>query len=768
MKFTFKELLEKYNVVIPQLQRDYAQGRTSEEDLRKVFISNIRSVLADDGTDLNLDFVYGYTEPSGGEREVFIPLDGQQRLTTLWLIHWYLSPREVEQIEEKTFCFLDSDTVEYLKNFTYQTRISSKRFCTCLISESLNLKSERSLSSNITDSPWYMASWDSDPTIKSMLAMLDTLEKLILDKEISWSNLLTGRITFDYIDIKSDEFRLTDELYIKMNSRGKPLTDFENFKALFSGILAKKDTEYAESRKNFENAQVSYQDYFAFKIDGQWLDLFWSYRNQVTISVDKCILNFLYFVSEFLFYRSDEDYGSEGIVPKRDIDFYAEVFSSKKNIDFLFDSLDFLSKLESAPEFFNDLFENISTFDIHKKDYFFRCITSTGFDVLDKTMLYSILSYATKLETVIPDDEFRDYVRVVRNLLMAVRQPNPKRRIEYLTNLRLPNVTDYCAFIDRFTDVLRDDPQNSVYGILSETQFSGFSKESITAEMRKALVINDDLSLKDSIHALEEHKQIQGNTINFNFKGIDVKNKIESFLQIWSGETDRGLLVRAFLTYGDYSVKTHQRTLLGPVWYLGSRLNWNRILTAGERDERRKISVMLDDFLEGFIKAEGINVSEKLEFIIDRFQSEEYDWRYYFITYPAITSNHYEKLNVFSWGDSDFEVNQLGNSGKQVLHSYHLNSYEIALKSLFKEDGSVVLYYGRFTDLSYIKVLGKISIRCKASAWKISWQDSVILDDSLIEKYRLVIDGNTTYLRDNEMKDRIELAARFIKDFVEL
>ena len=47
-----------------------------------------------------------------------------------------------------------------------------------------------------------------------------------------FAGIISYIITFDYIDIKSDEFKLTDELYKKMNSRGKPLTSFENFKAL--------------------------------------------------------------------------------------------------------------------------------------------------------------------------------------------------------------------------------------------------------------------------------------------------------------------------------------------------------------------------------------------------------------------------------------------------------------------------------------------------------------------------------------------------------
>ena len=43
--YTLKELLDKYSVVIPQLQRDYAQGRAEAKELRERFLSQILHVL---------------------------------------------------------------------------------------------------------------------------------------------------------------------------------------------------------------------------------------------------------------------------------------------------------------------------------------------------------------------------------------------------------------------------------------------------------------------------------------------------------------------------------------------------------------------------------------------------------------------------------------------------------------------------------------------------------------------------------------------------
>ncbi|MBL0056269.1 MAG: DUF262 domain-containing protein, partial [Chitinophagaceae bacterium] len=88
--------------MVPQIQRDYAQGRESELELRKGFITKIKQTIQDNEPKLNLDFIYGYTEKESKEEEVFIPLDGQQRLTTLWLTHWLLAPRVENELSVET------------------------------------------------------------------------------------------------------------------------------------------------------------------------------------------------------------------------------------------------------------------------------------------------------------------------------------------------------------------------------------------------------------------------------------------------------------------------------------------------------------------------------------------------------------------------------------------------------------------------------------------------------------------------------------------
>ena len=138
MNYTFIELQKQYKIIIPQIQRDYAQGREDKNNDGKfksyTFISKIIDVLASDESSLNLDFIYGYTKEQKNKKMNFIPLDGQQRLTTLWLLHWYLSPKNIIEKEE-TLC---DDVKDYLKDFTYETRNSSKRFCEAMVENSIS------------------------------------------------------------------------------------------------------------------------------------------------------------------------------------------------------------------------------------------------------------------------------------------------------------------------------------------------------------------------------------------------------------------------------------------------------------------------------------------------------------------------------------------------------------------------------------------------------------------------------------------------------
>ena len=215
-------------VVIPRIQRDYAQGRIIKKNNTSVFNEKGRRFIEcvfdnlKSNAKMEMDFVYGAikeTQINQHKINILLPLDGQQRLTSLFLLYWYIGNRE---LEDKT------ELLDLLKKFSYETRTSSRRFCETISNPlSINFGKEK-ISKQIKDFSWFAKSYEQDPTIKAMLNMIDKIHELYGKNELGLYNNLAN-LRFSILPL--NHFNLTDELYIKMNARGKQLTEFENFKA---------------------------------------------------------------------------------------------------------------------------------------------------------------------------------------------------------------------------------------------------------------------------------------------------------------------------------------------------------------------------------------------------------------------------------------------------------------------------------------------------------------------------------------------------------
>ena len=155
---TFWHFLENYSIEIPIIQRDYAQGRLGKENLRKNILNDLKEALDKPNNKMKLDFVYGSIE--NGK---LYPLDGQQRLTTLWLLHWYIALKAGKL----------KDASNHLKNFSYETRVSSRNFCEEMcMPENFESFNGNDVVDFITNQTWFYSAWKQDPTIQSMLRML--------------------------------------------------------------------------------------------------------------------------------------------------------------------------------------------------------------------------------------------------------------------------------------------------------------------------------------------------------------------------------------------------------------------------------------------------------------------------------------------------------------------------------------------------------------------------------------------------------------------
>lgn len=184
----FKIFSQKnFKLVIPIIQRDYAQGRTNDDtkEVRTDFLDALYTYLKENKPNRDLDFVYGTLQKGDDDERIhFIPLDGQQRLTTLFLLHWFLY--QISDDEELKNKFREKLLDSEKSQFTYETRQSSIDFCDALMKANvdmnylLTIKDKYdndipSLSATIKNEHWYYRIWNNDPTIQSMLVMLDAI-----------------------------------------------------------------------------------------------------------------------------------------------------------------------------------------------------------------------------------------------------------------------------------------------------------------------------------------------------------------------------------------------------------------------------------------------------------------------------------------------------------------------------------------------------------------------------------------------------------------
>ena len=278
-KYSFNDLLKLGKIRIPKIQRDYAQGRQNQkvDEIRKVFVHTLLLVVKGKRPATELDFVYGSIN-----NNAFEPLDGQQRLTTLFLLHWMMGV-SLSMPEDKKHSI-----------FTYETRNTSNEFCDELVQhEAFNIVQEtiKNIELNklvkddkekkpelpsiiIKGRDWFKWEWKYDPTILSMLVMIDAIFTEMgtdwnMDLSVYRNNL--EHITFNLLNLGA--FGLSNELFIKMNARGKQLSDFDKLKSTLEEELQIQQKEMDEQGNKLASEED--EEMWRSLMDGTWIDLFW-------------------------------------------------------------------------------------------------------------------------------------------------------------------------------------------------------------------------------------------------------------------------------------------------------------------------------------------------------------------------------------------------------------------------------------------------------------------------------------------------------------
>ncbi|MFN8274773.1 MAG: DUF262 domain-containing protein [Flavobacteriaceae bacterium] len=314
------ELLSNYNLIVPEIQREYVwgfnnfnildifiqdikEGFTQNSQLNQSTQSEIETLkkLVDSSTNnsiknslnsvikeleakknpLNIGFLYSYRPDYyvfNDRNEDLYLIDGQQRFTTLFLILFYLSIREGKR-EDFLSTFRFNRTLERVA-FDYRVRTLTHSFFIDLLD---NISTLDDLL-NIKQKNWFLSNYGNDTTVNAIVGLRNNdnsgvFQKLQTnfekDSEFYYEFVKT-QIKFWHF--KTEETSQGEELYITMNSRGQQLADNETIRAK----LFDTDTVKANPLIWSEKWEI-------------WQDFFWKHRDNQNseITADEGLNEFL-------------------------------------------------------------------------------------------------------------------------------------------------------------------------------------------------------------------------------------------------------------------------------------------------------------------------------------------------------------------------------------------------------------------------------------------------------------------------------------------
>lgn len=635
---TLKQITEDNvvtEIVIPKFQRDYAQGRPGKEELRSNFLEDLFKVV--ENPDPNApqrvyDFIYGHQEaPNSKHHDTnrFFPIDGQQRLTTIFLLTLYIGKRG------------GKDTA-FLKKFSYETRDSSLQFCKWMCD--IDASDYADIINHLNNHPKMTGAWQSDPTISGMKQTLTDIHRHYSSHpaanfDLYWRNV-TEKVAFWRLYIT--DLDATDDLYIKMNSRGKHLSDFENFKA---------------SVDQLANGSGKVTGEFSKEMDTTWTNLFWGYRDKNYDFVEPNYTNpeqkdftdngldekMLTFFRNYLIIEGVKSGALEKSADAQDLSSIVlakRVLSSSPNLfqdielilRYLEDKKDTDGKLTTYFEQFLTTYEEEKRFKDNPQDRTVKVnlLFKSGIDLFNEMMsgdlslnqklvIEAFFKYILLLANghEITVDEFKDRLRILRNLI-ANSYPHDDSNHPGTMKENLRSV-----------DVLVEHGLGALMSLTDE--FSGVQKshEGEKLQWMGTASPDDIISLKQ----VENYEVVRGNLTPIKGTSQYTAKKFANFREIFNYDADYDFIEKVLIAFGDYEITWTNGN--GTVYdYAGpSKRRFSNVLFASANDKS------LDTFEK--LLTENCVSEEVLTKFCEGIENsahaaKQYDWRYYMTKYKPM------------------------------------------------------------------------------------------------------------------------------------
>ena len=762
-------------IEIPLFQRDYAQGRENDQagHVRQRFIADLCNAL-DGNQILHLDFVFGDVVDG-----TLYPLDGQQRLTTLFLLHCYLA-----------WCLPETaGVVQPWHEFHYATRPGARAFCQFLTQCRPDM-SEQILSDWLCNQAVYLPTWKHDPTIQGMLVVLNALHAQYRNQSVdqlrtAWQRLIDPQrpaISFLLLPVAAQ--KLDNTLYIKMNSRGRPLTEFENFKADLEALLHKNPAIPKET-----------VDLFSHNIDTDWADLFWQYRDDNNL-IDEESLRYLRFLFEVQAWKRGipvntrhNDLQAVDAIAKPLFGNGAQ--HAKEDFNWMVQALDVWLESDASgvrkPKAVGRMFSELFTREASSATTPLRVFNfgEFGDTPVDVNLLHACCKLYGTRSWSLPHTLL--LYGVLQGFMDGMSGSDLQQRLRLLRNL-----------IEASRNEIRaDGTRNNMLALLHEvdiimaagklTSLAGvntFNQVQVRNEREKQALVATHAALQEVVNQLEDHELLRGGLTAFDLSTAQgataFASRAAQFPRLF--ESPYSLVSAALLAKGNQG-----RGYVRPYsdWrlvYLGAPRSrqsglwedhWRARRNENPHPSAAALAALLDDMAAG----------RSPQTVVDAFivaPNTIKDWRYYIAKFPAMREQpEFAGSYVVAPGHG-YAICML-KSDSCDDRSNHCDAYLLALAQevpevLISNEGWPRCFPGYETNERHLKLHNSgIQIRCLDAGWQFS---SLPDDVQQCQVFEDVAKRHSSYQDKHQLyaipqhngvdtEDRIELGSKFLRELVE-
>ena len=239
-EYSLKHLFgDDTKVMIPDLQRDYCWGDNAFVDLNEKkprelvsdFIKNIVELYEEDKSlKITLGLIYGYEQP---QNHIQI-CDGQQRLTTLFLLLGYINMRTEGKFNNYIISEKEMND-DYEPHLQYAIRESTLYFLSDLARQVFVDRTTEI--ADIISSNWYFNEYNEDASIQSMISALYIIDNFFENNQhfdfLGFGDFVLNNLRVLYYDMENRS--RGEETYVVINTTGEPLSATENIKPILLG-----------------------------------------------------------------------------------------------------------------------------------------------------------------------------------------------------------------------------------------------------------------------------------------------------------------------------------------------------------------------------------------------------------------------------------------------------------------------------------------------------------------------------------------------------